>query len=227
MYFDPMYLVFSLPALLLALFAQARVKANFAKFSKVATMRGVTGAQVARSLLDSSGLQQVQVQRAQGFLSDHYDPRDKVLRLSQAVHDSHSVAAAGIAAHEMGHALQDAQNYAPLGLRSVMVPAVRLGSWVGPILFMIGLMVSFTGLAWVGLALFASTVVFALVTLPVEFDASRRAKQLLVNHGVLVDQEMVGVNKVLNAAALTYVAGALQAISMLLYYAFLLMGRRD
>ena len=226
-FFDPMYIVFSLPALLLALFAQARVKANFAKFSKVATMRGVTGAQVARTLLDSNGLQQVKVERAQGFLSDHYDPRTKVLRLSPAVHDTPSVAAAGIAAHEMGHALQDAQNYAPLGLRSVMVPSVRLGSWAGPVLFFIGLMVAFNGLAWFGLALFAATVVFALVTLPVEFDASRRAKQLLVNQGVLASQEMAGVNKVLNAAALTYVAGALQAISTLLYYAFILMGRRD
>ena len=227
MFFNPLYILFSLPALLLALFAQARVKANFAKFSRVATMRGVTGAQVARSLLDSNGLQQVKVERAKGFLSDHYDPRTKVLRLSPAVHHSHSVAAAGIAAHEMGHALQDARNYAPLGLRSVMVPSVRLGSWAGPILFFIGTLVNFTGLAWFGLALFAATVVFALVTLPVEFDASRRAKQLLVNHGVLASQEMAGVNKVLNAAALTYVAGALQAISTLLYYAFILMGRRD
>ena len=227
MFFDPLYILFSLPAILLALFAQTRVKANFAKFSRVATMRGVTGAQVARSLLDSNGLQQVKVERAKGFLSDHYDPRTKVLRLSPAVHDSHSVAAAGIAAHEMGHALQDARNYAPLGLRSVMVPSVRLGSWAGPILFFIGYLVNVTGLAWFGLALFAATVVFALVTLPVEFDASRRAKQLLVNHGVLASQEMAGVNKVLNAAALTYVAGALQAISTLLYYAFILMGRRD
>ena len=222
-----MYIVFSLPAILLALFAQARVKANFTKFSKVPTMRGVTGAQVARSLLDSNGLQQVRVERAKGFLSDHYDPRTKVLRLSPAVHDGPTVAAAGIAAHEMGHALQDAQNYAPLGLRSAMVPSVRLGSWAGPILFFIGYLINFTGLIWVGLVLFAATVVFAIVTLPVEFDASRRAKQLLVNQGILASQEMVGVNKVLNAAALTYVAGALQAISTLLYYAFILMGRRD
>ena len=226
-FFDSMYFLFSLPALLLALFAQARVKANFAKFSKVPTMRGVTGAQVARSLLDSNGLQQVRVERAKGFLSDHYDPRTKVLRLSPAVHDGPTVAAAGIAAHEMGHALQDAKNYAPLGLRSAMVPSVRLGSWAGPILFFIGYLINFTGLIWVGLVLFAATVVFAIVTLPVEFDASRRAKQLLVNQGILASQEMVGVNKVLNAAALTYVAGALQAISTLLYYAFILMGRRD
>ena len=142
MFFDPMYLLFSLPALLLALFAQARVKANFSKYSGVATMRGITGAQVARSLLDANGLQQVKVERAQGFMSDHYDPRAKVLRLSPAVHDRPSIAAAGIAAHEMGHALQDARNYAPLGMRSVMVPSVRLGSWAGPILFFIGYFVT-------------------------------------------------------------------------------------
>lgn len=227
MFFDPLYILFSLPALLLALFAQTRVKANFSKYSRVATMQGITGSQVARNLLDAKGLSRVKVERTQGFMSDHYDPRTKVLRLSPAVHDQSSVAAAGIAAHETGHALQDAQNYSPLGLRSLMVPSVRLGSWMGPILFFIGYLINFIGLAWIGLALFAATVMFALVTLPVEFDASRRAKNLLLSHGVLASQEMAGVNKVLNAAALTYLAGALQAISTLLYYGFLLMGRRD
>jgi len=227
MFFDPLYILFSLPALLLALFAQTRVKANFSKYSRVATMQGITGSQVARNLLDAKGLSRVKVERTQGFMSDHYDPRTKVLRLSPAVHDQSSVAAAGIAAHETGHALQDAQNYSPLGLRSLMVPSVRLGSWMGPILFFIGYLINFIGLAWIGLALFAATVMFALVTLPVEFDASRRAKNLLLSHGVLASQEMTGVNKVLNAAALTYLAGALQAISTLLYYGFLLMGRRD
>ena len=227
MFFDPLYILFSLPALLLALFAQTRVKANFSKYSRVATMQGITGSQVARNLLDAKGLSRVKVERTQGFMSAHYDPRTKVLRLSPAVHDQSSVAAAGIAAHETGHALQDAQNYSPLGLRSLMVPSVRLGSWMGPILFFIGYLINFIGLAWIGLALFAATVMFALVTLPVEFDASRRAKNLLLSHGVLASQEMTGVNKVLNAAALTYLAGALQAISTLLYYGFLLMGRRD
>ncbi len=227
MFFDPLYILFSLPALLLALFAQTRVKANFSKYSRVATMQGITGSQVARNLLDAKGLSRVKVERTQGFMSDHYDPRTKVLRLSPAVHDQSSVAAAGIAAHETGHALQDAQNYSPLGLRSLMVPSVRLGSWMGPILFFIGYLINFIGLAWIVMALFAATVMFALVTLPVEFDASRRAKNLLLSHGVLASQEMTGVNKVLNAAALTYLAGALQAISTLLYYGFLLMGRRD
>lgn len=222
-----LYLLFAMPALLLGLYAQARVRGNFNKYSRVRTSRGVTGAQVARELLDSSGLSHVRVEKVKGMLSDHYDPRSKVLRLSPDVYDIPSVAAAGIAAHEMGHALQDAEKYGPLALRSAMVPAVQFGSWLGPIIFFIGFMANLLQVAWLGLILFALVSLFALVTLPVEFDASRRAKALLVSRGFLVQQEMVGVNKVLNAAALTYVAGAIQAISTLLYYGFLLMGRRD
>ena len=186
-------------------------------------MRGVTGAQVARYLLDSQGLDNVRVEQVEGFLSDHYDPRGKVLRLSPDVYGSNSIAAAGIAAHEMGHALQDAQSYAPLVLRSAMVPSVQVGGFLGPLVFIAGMFISPT-LAWLGLILFGATVAFALVTLPVEFDASNRAKKLLVNQGVLSSQELDGVNNVLNAAALTYVAGALQALSTLLYYVFILMG---
>lgn len=227
MFFDPMYIVFALPALLLGFYAQMKVKGAFKRFSRVGTSRGITGAQVARALLDTQGLHNVKVERSRGFMSDHYDPRGKVLRLSPGVYDNSSVAAAGIAAHEMGHALQDARNYGPLTLRSVMVPSVRFGSWLGPLIFFVGFLFNFTQLAWLGLILFGATAVFALVTLPVEFDASSRAKQLLVNQGLLLSQEMTGVNKVLNAAALTYVAAAIQAISTLMYYAFLLMGRRD
>ncbi len=226
-FFDPMYLVFAGPPLLLALYAQWKVKRAFNKYARVRTARGITGAQIARALLDSQGLSNVRVERVGGFLSDHYDPRGKVLRLSPQVHDTPSVAAAGVAAHEMGHALQDATGYAPLTLRTAMVPAVRFGSNLGPILFIVGLLMQFPTLAWVGLVFFAASVVFALVTLPVEFDASRRAKALLSNQGFVVQGEGEGVNKVLNAAALTYVAGALQAIATLAYYAFLLMGRRD
>jgi uncharacterized protein len=163
----------------------------------------------------------------QGFLSDHYDPRSKTLRLSPQVYQSNSLAAIGVAAHEAGHALQDQQNYGPLALRSAMVPSVQIGSWMGPLIFLAGLFLNMTPLAWAGLILFGATAVFALVTLPVEFDASKRAKQILVSQGVLTPQELGGVNSVLDAAALTYVAAALQAISTLLYYAFLLMGRRD
>lgn len=226
-YFDPLYLIIAMPALLLGLYAQMKVKGNFNKYSQVGTMRRVTGAQVARALLDAQGLRDVRVERTQGLLSDHYDPKAKVLRLSPDVHDRPSVAAAGVAAHEMGHALQDAQNYAPLVWRTAMVPAVQFGSWLGPLIFFGGFLLNLTGLAWLGLILFGATALFALVTLPVELDASSRAKKLLVNQGVLMSQEMEGVNKVLNAAALTYVAGAVQAVTTLLYYAWLLMGRRD
>jgi len=222
-----LYLLFAAPALLLGLYAQAKVKGNFKKYSKVRTFRNLTGATVARQLLNASGLGHVEIERTQGRLSDHYDPRSKVLRLSPDVYDSPSVAAAGIAAHEMGHALQDAENYGPLTLRSAMVPAVQYGSWLGPIIFLVGFFMNFTGLAWAGVALFGAIAIFALVTLPVEYDASRRAKKLLVNQGFLASEEMVGVNKVLNAAALTYVAAAISAIMTLLYYAYILMGRRD
>ncbi len=222
-----LYLLFAAPALLLGLYAQMRVKRAYARYSKVGTLRRISGAQVARTLLDAQGLSQVRVERTKGFLSDHYDPRTQVLRLSPDVYDGTSVSAAGIAAHEMGHALQDAKKYAPLTLRSVMVPSVQFGSWLGPMIFFLGYLINLTGLAWLGVILLSATVVFALVTLPVEFDASRRAKRLLVQQGVLMSQEMGGVNKVLNAAALTYVAGAIQAVGTLFYYVFLLMARRD
>lgn len=229
MYFSPLYFVFALPALLLGMWAQFRVRGTFNKYSQVRSMRGMTGAQAARAILDNAGLQNVAVERSGGFLSDHYDPRSKILRLSEATYASPSVAAVGVAAHEAGHALQDQQHYAPLQLRSSLVPAVQFGSWLGPIIFMVGLFMSNaigTSVAWLGLIIFGVTALFTLVTLPVEFDASKRAKQLLVAQGILGQDEMVGVNRVLDAAALTYVAAAIQAIMTLLYYAYLLMGRR-
>ncbi len=228
MYFDPLYLVFALPGLLLGLYAQSRVKSNFNKYSKVATMRHVTGAEVARQLLDAQGLHEVAIEESQGFLSDHYDPRSKVLRLSPAVYRTPSVAAAGVAAHEMGHALQDASGYFPLQIRSALVPAAQFGSSLAPWLFIGGLLLNFTSLAWVGVIMFAAAVLFTIVTLPVEFDASARAKRLLVSNGVLIGDEIEGVNKVLNAAAWTYVAAAVSAVGTLLYYVLLLSGgRRD
>lgn len=227
--FDPLYLLLALPALLLGMFAQARVRNNFNKYSQVRTWRGVTGAQVARSLLNSQGLYDVQVEESQGFLSDHYDPRTRTLRLSPDVYRSPSVAAAGIAAHEMGHALQHAGGYVPLQLRSALVPAVQFSSSFAPWIIMGGFLLRLTPLAWLGVILFAGAVVFSLITLPVEFDASRRAKQLLVSEGVLSVQETEGVNKVLDAAALTYVAAAIAAIGQLLYFVLRLTGmsRRD
>jgi len=234
-FFSPLFWILALPGLVLGLIAQSRVKGAFNKYAKVRTQRNVTGAQVARSLLDSQGLYDVTIERTQGNLSDHYDPRSKVLRLSAAVHDEPSVAAAGVAAHEMGHALQDASGYAALNLRSALVPAANIGSSLAPLIFMAGLfldvLVQGTGLGYyislLGVLLFGLAVLFTLITLPVEFDASKRAKKLLVSNGILFDDEMQGVNKVLDAAALTYVAAAVAAIGQLLYYVAILGGRRD
>ncbi len=227
-FFDPLYLILALPGLLLGLWAQARVKGTFNKYSKVRTTRGATGAEIARYLLDQQGLQDVRIEESQGFLSDHYDPRTRVLRLSSDVYRQPSVAAAGVAAHEMGHAMQHAVGYTPLKIRSAIVPAVQFGSSLAPILFIVGFLLNFTSLAWLGVLLFATAVIFSLVTLPVEFDASKRAKALLSGSGVLSLQESQGVDKVLNAAALTYVAAAVAAIGQLLYYVLLLTGgQRD
>ena len=197
-----LYLLISLPALLLGLWAQMKVRSAFKKYAAVPTMTGMTGAQVARRVLDMNGLQAVNVEQVGGFLSDHYDPRHRVLRLSPDVFKGNSLAAAGVAAHEAGHALQHQQGYAMLKLRSAMVPAVQFGSWLGPIIFIVGFLMAGTigtSLAWVGLALFAAVALFAVVTLPVEFDASKRAKRLLVAENIVFPQEMNGVNAVLNA----------------------------
>ncbi len=220
-----LYILISLPALLLGLWAQAKIKSAFSKYSNLRTTAGLTGAEVARRMLDQNGLSSVRIEETAGNLTDHYDPRAKVLRLSQGVFRSNSVAAAGVAAHESGHAIQDKEAYGPLKIRSLMVPSVQIGSWLGPILFTAGLLFQAENLAWIGLLLFAATGVFAIVTLPVEFNASNRAKAWLSDSGVVYNSEMVGVNKVLDAAALTYVAGAIQSLSTILYYAFLLMGR--
>jgi Zn-dependent membrane protease YugP len=233
---NPIYWVLVLPGLILGLWAQARVRGAFNKYSQVRTDRGLTGAQVARTLLDSQGLYDVDIQESEaGRLSDHYDPRARVLRLSPDVYRTPSVAAAGIAAHEMGHAMQDAKGYAPLKLRSALVPAASFGSTLAPLIFFAGIMLQVFGaanlgfnIAVIGVILFGAAVVFTLVTLPVEFDASRRAKELLRQQGILIGKESEGVNAVLNAAALTYVAAAVAAIGQLLYYVMLLMGgRRD
>ena len=229
-YIDPLYLVLSIPPLLLGLWAQMRVKSAFSHYSNVRTANGINGAQAARRILDLNGLQTVTIERTGGTLSDHYDPGHKLLRLSGDVYQGPSLAAVGVAAHEAGHALQDQQHYGPLRLRSGLVPAVQFGSWLGPIIFMVGLFMSGTlgdSIALLGVLLFGMTAVFALVTLPVEFDASKRAKQQLVSAGILSPQELVGVNKVLDAAALTYVAAAVQAVTTMIYYLMILGRRRD
>ena len=228
-----LYILFALPGMLLAMWAQSRLKSNFNKYSKVRTERNMTGRDVARALLDAYGLFDVAVEHVPGNLTDHYDPRSKTLRLSDATYSSPSVAAAGVAAHEMGHALQDAENYGPLALRSGLVPAVNFGSRLGPMLVMGGLIL--TGflntsigfyVAVAGLVLFSAAALFSLVTLPVEFDASKRAKKLLHSENIMGNQELQGVDKVLDAAALTYVAAAAAAVGQLLYYAFIIFGRR-
>jgi Zn-dependent membrane protease YugP len=229
MYYGPnylLYLLISLPALILGFIAQIKVKSTFNKYSQVRSYTGASGAQVARHILDDNGLSNVEVQQVGGFLSDNYDPRSRVLRLSQNVYASNSIAAAGVAAHEAGHALQHKAGYFPMQIRSLMVPSVQIGSWLGPIIFMAGLLLQFDTLAWIGLILFTATALFALVTVPVELDASNRAKVWLVSSGALVESELPGVNAVLSAAAWTYVAGALQAITTVLYYAMLLLGRQ-
>ena len=228
-FFDPLYFIISLPALALGLWAQMKVKSTFNKYSRVSAGRGAAGAQVARRILDSNGLGNVNVEETRGFLSDHYDPSSRTLRLSPQVYQAaNSVAAIGVAAHEAGHAIQHSTNYAPLALRSVIVPGVQIGSWLGPIIFIIGMFMG-SGLGFtislVGLILFAAVAVFTLVTLPVEFNASKRAKEILVTQGFIGQHEMKGVNAVLDAAALTYVAAAIQAITTLLYYAFILFAR--
>lgn len=221
-----LYLLFSLPALILGFWAQIKVQSAFNKYSRIRTFTGLTGAEVARRILDSHGLTNVKVEQTSGFLSDHYDPISRTLRLSPNVYRNNSLAAAGIAAHEAGHALQHAENYFPLQVRSAIVPTVQIGSWLGPVIFMMGLFFMSNTVAWIGLILFAATAVFALITLPVEFDASNRAKAILATSGMVYNTEMQGIHSVLDAAALTYVAAAIQAISTVLYYLFLLTGRQ-
>jgi len=226
MFFSPYWLLFALPGLILSFWAQSKIRGTVKKYNKIQTARDVTGAEVARSLLDDQGLFNVSIEETKGFLSDHYDPRSKTLRLSQDVYNTPSIAAAGIAAHEMGHALQHANGYFPLKIRSAIVPAARFGSSLAPWLFIAGFLLRITPLAWLGVVIFGIAVVFTLVTLPVEFDASRRAKALLVNNALLIGNEIKGVDKVLDAAALTYVAAAVAAVGQLIYYVFLLGGGR-
>ena len=180
-----LYFLISIPALLLGLYAQAKVQGAYRKYSKIRISNGLTGSEVARKVLDSNNLQNVRIEQVRGTLSDHYDPRKKILRLSQAVYGTPSIAAAGVAAHEAGHAIQHSERYGPLSLRSLMVPSVQLGSWLGPIIFMAGLLLAVDNLAIIGLILFAGTALFAIVTIPVEMDASRRAKGVLSSNSIV------------------------------------------
>ncbi|HOE96046.1 MAG TPA: zinc metallopeptidase [Candidatus Sumerlaeota bacterium] len=237
MFFDPGYLLFVfLPTLILAGGASLWVKSAFSKYSKVRASSGLTGAQAARAMLRAAGMDRhVSIERVSGHLSDHYDPRHKVLRLSPAVHDQASLAAVGVACHEVGHALQDAQAYKPLVLRNAIVPTAGFGSNFGMILVMIGLGISTLTqsalgfyIAMGGVLLFGTVVVFQLVNLPVEFNASARAKQMVVQLGIVQPGREAGaVASVLNAAAMTYVAATVTAILQMLYFLMLVMGRRN
>lgn len=220
MLFDYQYLLFvMLPSLVLALWAQGKVKHAFNKYSRIRSSSGLTGAQAAAEMLRNAGLGSVEIQRIEGFLSDHYDPRHKVLRLSPDVYDSNSLAAVGVACHEAGHAIQDASKYAPLVVRNAIVPTAGIGSNLGIWLVIIGLILHLPGLAWVGVILFASVVVFQVVNLPVEFNASRRAKQMLPALGIIGGREETkAINSVLDAAAMTYVAATIGAVLQLLYW---------
>lgn len=227
MYFNPTYLIYMIPAFILMALTSWYVKSAYNKWSRVPAQSRLTGAQAAQQLISAGNLYGVQIQGIAGNLTDHYDPRNKTLNLSQGVANVASVASVAIAAHELGHAMQDAEGYLPLRIRAALVPAVNIGSNLGWILIMIGLFLNFTQLAWLGILVFSGGAVFALFTLPVEFNASARAKQLLVQTGIIqTEDERRGVNTVLNAAALTYVAGLVTAVMQLLYYVSLVGGRR-
>jgi Zn-dependent membrane protease YugP len=226
MYFDPTYFIFVIPPLLLGLWAQMKVKGAYAKWTQVRNQRGLTGLDAANVIIPGEGLQ-VSIEGIAGQLTDNYDPRVKKLRLSQGVAQQPSVAALAIVAHELGHALQDSHGYGPLKLRGAIVPAVRISSWVGPILFFVGLLFNFVQLAWVGVFFFGAGVVFALITLPVELNASRRALGLLQTYQLADGEELRGAKSVLDAAALTYIAAAIQSLATMLYYLSILNRRRN
>ena len=219
MIFDPLYFILLAPALIVSAWAAFATRARFEKYSRVANHRRVSGAQVARFILDHNGLHDVNVVPAQGgHLSDHYDPRTRVVRLSEDVYYGGSVASAAVAAHETGHAIQHAKNYLPLTLRNAAVPIASLGSNLSWFLIMIGFVLSATSMIWAGVILFSGTVAFQVVTLPVELDASRRAKDELNRLAIMAPSERQGVSKVLNAAAMTYIGAALTGILTLFYF---------
>ncbi len=228
-FFDPLYLIIVGPALILSIMAQVKVKRSFDRYARISTARGMSGAQAAMHILRSHGIGDVGVERGRGFLSDHYDPSKRMLRLSPDVYDGRSISSIGVAAHEAGHALQHAQGYAPLQIRSFLVPMTQFGSWMAWPLIFIGLIFQSMALMQLGIIFFGVAVLFQLVTLPVEFDASRRAVAILGQQGILSDQELSGTREVLNAAALTYVAAAAAAVLQLVYFLLRsgLLGGRD
>ncbi len=232
MFFDITYVIFVLPVVLLAMIASIKVKTTFARYSKVPTSRGMTGADAARMVLDAAGLHHVQILRVSGELTDHYNPKDDTVYLSETVYDKATAAACGVAAHEAGHAVQHAEGYLPAKVRMAIVPATNIGSQVGLWMIIIGLIFAGSALGvlgYFGLALFSLTAIFQLVTLPVEFNASRRAMAALGGSGSFTEEEEVGARRVLTAAAMTYVAALAVSLAQLLRLAYLLnnANRRD
>jgi Zn-dependent membrane protease YugP len=224
-FYNSNYLCFMLPAFILMIAVQWYVSSAYKRWSQVGARSRITGGQAAQRLISNAGLYQVDIQGIQGTMTDHYDPSKKVLSLSQGVYNSSSVAALAITAHEIGHAMQDQEGYAPLKLRAALVPAVNIGSYLGWILLMLSFFLRSPNLGWVGLIVFSLGAVFALATLPVELNASARARQMLVENGLITqDDELSGVNHVLNAAALTYVAALVTAVLQILYFATTLLG---
>lgn len=226
MILDPTYFILVGPALLVAVLAQFMVKSAFRRYSAVQAANGLTGAQLASDMLSRSGVGDVSVEPVQGSLSDHYDPRSRTLRLSADVYGGRSVAAQGVAAHEAGHALQDASGYFPMRIRAGLVPVASIGSNMAFPLIILGVVFRFSGLIQIGIVVFAAAVLFQIVTLPVEFNASRRALAVLGDGGYLAADEQAGARRVLTAAALTYLAAALAAVMQLVYFV-MLGGRRN
>ena len=226
MYFDYYYLILVVPALLISIFAQFKVKSTFSKYAKKMSEKNITGTQAAAYLLKVNGIADVKLGRIKGDLTDHYDPTDKTLRLSDSTYNSTSIASIGVAAHETGHAIQHAKKYFPLVFRRVLVPIANIGSSAGPWLAILGIVMSFPLLTDIGILLFAGAVLFYLVTLPVEFNASNRALKILKQNNVLSSDELKGVKKVLSAAAMTYVASALVAMANFLRLVLISRNRR-
>lgn len=226
-YFDYYYLILVVPALMLAIWAQVQVKTTYRKYSRVPNSRGMTGAYAAQAVLNFYGITDVRIERVSGNLNDHYDPRSKVIRLSDGVYNSSTVAAIGIACHEAGHAAQHAENYAPIKIRNAIIPVCNIGSTIGIPLALIGWIFSFSILIYVGLGLYAAVFIFQVATLPVEFNASRRAIKVIDETQLLRDDEIGGAKKVLAAAAMTYVASMMVSLANLLRLLLRFSNRRD
>lgn len=228
LFWDPT-MILLIPAMILAMYAQMKVNSTYHHYSQVASRRGMTGADVARYILNKNGLYDIPIERVQGQLSDHYDPRSRVVRLSEGVYDSTSIAALGVAAHEVGHAVQHDTGYMPLYIRNTIIPVTQIGSYVSIPLLVLGLLVSSPRLVELGIILFAAIVFFQIITLPVEYNASRRAVAVLGDEAILTADELVGTKKVLSAAALTYVAAAITAVFQLLRLLLIsgVLGGRD